>query len=97
MLRSSVLSSPEAIMAAAQNYFQSNLRDPGLAPASIAFNLGISLRTPHRAFEDLSVAKLVRVQRLAAARHDTLAGSRSQQVLEAHTPCTVSPVTVTWE
>jgi AraC family transcriptional activator of tynA and feaB len=69
-------------MAAAQNYIQSGLRNPGLALVPIAFNLGISLRTPHRAFEesDLSVAELVRVPRLAAARNDILAGSTINSV-----------------
>lgn len=69
--------SPTVIRSAAERYIHANLRNPQLSPTSVAGEVGVSVRTLHRAFAgtDRSLAELIRTGRLAAARDDLLAGS----------------------
>ncbi|MFI6621811.1 helix-turn-helix domain-containing protein [Streptomyces sp. NPDC050528] len=62
------------VLAAARRFVDEHLADPNLAPALIAQELHISLRSLHRAFEDTddSVMVYVRRQRLRRARVELL-------------------------
>ncbi|GAA1158671.1 helix-turn-helix domain-containing protein [Ornithinicoccus hortensis] len=71
------LHDPSSIRALAQDHIDRHLRDPGLTPTSVAAAVQVSLRTLHRAFaeSDHTVAEVIRIRRLAAARDDLLARS----------------------
>lgn len=62
---------PQSLRAAATAYADSRLRDPDLAPATIARALNVSVRTLHRAFADgQTVMAYVRRRRLEGARRE---------------------------
>ncbi|MFG2364763.1 helix-turn-helix domain-containing protein [Streptomyces mirabilis] len=62
---------PQSLRAAATAYADSRLRDPDLAPATIARALNVSVRTLHRAFADgETVMAYVRRRRLEGARRE---------------------------
>ena len=57
---------PDRVHAAAIDYIERHLADPGLRPPQIATALGVSLRYLHRAFDDkdVTVARYLRERRL---------------------------------
>lgn len=75
---------PDRVYAAAVDYIERHIAEPGLRPPQIAEALGVSLRYLHRAFDDkeMTVARLLRERRLeqvatalrSSGRHPPLHG-----------------------
>lgn len=71
-----------ATRGAAEAFIERNLREHRLSPAIIAHNIGVSVRSLHRALEDTgeTVSGYIRVRRLARARDDLISGVPVSQV-----------------
>ncbi|MER5941619.1 helix-turn-helix domain-containing protein [Streptomyces sp. NPDC001928] len=80
---------PQSLRAAATAYADSRLRDPDLAPATIARTLNVSVRTLHRAFADgETVMAYVRRRRLEGAH---------RELDRPGSPYTVADVAARWQ
>ncbi|MFE7773490.1 helix-turn-helix domain-containing protein [Streptomyces sp. NPDC057445] len=80
---------PQSVRAMATAYADSRLRDPDLAPATIARALNVSVRTLHRAFADgETVMAYVRRRRLEGAR---------RELDRPGSPYTVADVAARWQ